>query len=196
MSDAAPNTMPEETGDVPALLRAFSHAYQCEIMSRYLDKARESGTEASAKHVSFSRWAIGRLAEGTKDPKNPLFREAFASVMCDLISDYECLVDCYNQVFIRGSLSYCSRVLSKDTADGKLIKRIVSYAMEASDLLGQHEFQANSPFRRLDLQLFEDHFELIEDEAAEANVLPRLDDLTLADSSLPGGEDARATSGV
>jgi len=94
----------------------------------------------------------------------------------------------YNQMLISGSLRYCWQVLKRLRAQPpahELLRRIERYIEIVADLLRTQldgiTARSSTPFSRLDLQIIEDKFGLIERDASDLGILPRLDDMTIED---------------
>ena len=100
----------------------------------------------------------------------------------------------YNQVLLRGSLRYCSNALKKlvslRISDDPIFGKIESFVNHSKGLLEvchknhlteksvQDEYPKVS-LANLDLQLFEDRFEMIEKDCREKGILPPLQNLVV-----------------
>lgn len=101
----------------------------------------------------------------------------------DIIDDMEQFEVSYNRTMMRGALRYCSIALKafaeKKLQDESIINRISSFVQKSRNLYQQHRKYPDNPFSRLDLQLYEDLFESIEEACYQIELLPKLENLSL-----------------
>lgn len=87
----------------------------------------------------------------------------------------------YNKILVQGVADYCARVLvelnENDAAHRPLFSQVRTLTKQLVALCDQYRKEYPGSFWRLDLQMIEDRFELVQVEAARLGVLPRLSDM-------------------
>ena len=91
----------------------------------------------------------------------------------------------YNQLLLAGSLDYCRSAISKLRTSHADVREEVSKAIRSyySLCLGicEQYREAKTTLRRLNLQLAQDRFDLLQETCAKYGVYPRLEELDVAD---------------
>lgn len=86
----------------------------------------------------------------------------------------------YNRTMLRGCLRYCSDILRK-FANGVSINIFLLEKIFDLTRLAEDMCEGNGSFTSTHLEIFKFCFDEIEEESSELGLLPKIDDLTLAD---------------
>ena len=102
-----------------------------------------------------------------------------------IIEEFDSVPTSYNQILAQGALDYCRRVVSKlderDELQRGLLRDIQKFVSQIEGLKPQRLSGAPSTFSLIDLQLIEDRFELLQEKAAELNILQVLGEIPTAE---------------
>lgn len=101
------------------------------------------------------------------------------STIEDTIVSYEELPVSYNQIMVRGTLRYCTKLLNKiyDYSDKLLVEKTKRFIILIEKL--RNQYGVFTTFAHLDLTYIENMFEDIEEEASKKGYLPKLEDMQL-----------------
>jgi hypothetical protein len=112
-------------------------------------------------------------------------REICKGRLSRVITLCERLPDSYNKFLVQGSAKYSSRILSRidenQDRNKKLFGDIRRFATDLESLCRQYVRDFASTFALLDFALIEDRFELIQTKATRLGLLPRLEDIPVAE---------------
>jgi hypothetical protein len=93
------------------------------------------------------------------------------------------LPDSYNKTLIQGSAEYCLEVMKRlsgnDAEQRQVLLEIRNFATQEQGLLRQFVDRDSSTFSLLDLQMIEDRFLNIQDQAGRLGVLARLNEIPI-----------------
>lgn len=91
----------------------------------------------------------------------------------------------YNRTLVQGVADYCDRILSTidegQENQRQLLNKVRKFASDLEILCTQYLSPYSENFSLLDLQVFEDRFELIQDDSARLGLVPHLREIPAAD---------------